>query len=120
MWRALAPTSISDAIFLLVLICAIVFHPLAWWRFRKASPSLTSGQKKKSLVGLLANLAALFFPIVSLHQGVRWDYALIGCWVLCALSLVLSLVGPRQVRLPLLVSNLAVGIFWAMVPIGIL
>src|SRR5215467_3387393 len=123
--RGLAPTSVSDVIFLLLFVCAIVFHPVAWWRFRKARPSLTAGQKQKALVGLLANLIALVFPIVyaftfSLQRAIPWDYVLIGCWVLCALSLVLSLLGPKQVRLPLLVSSVAVGIFWTMIPIGIL
>jgi hypothetical protein len=119
----------SDAIFVLIFLCAIVFHPVAWWRFRKTRSSLTSGQRQKALVGLIANLIALVFPFVygfssiftlSLQRAIRWDYVLISCWVLCALSLVLSLLGPRQVRLPLLLGSLAVGVFWTMVPIGIL
>jgi len=78
---------------------------------------------------LLANLIALVFPIVyglssyftlSLQMTIRWDDVLVGCWVLCALSLVLSLLGPKQVRLPLLLGSLAVAVFWTMVPIGIL
>jgi hypothetical protein len=129
MWRALAPTNLSDAIFLLLFICAIVFHPLAWWRLIKAMPSLTSSQTETTFLGLLANLVALVFPFVyafssiftlSLQRAIRWDYVLVGCWVLCALSLVLSLLGPKQVRLPLLLSSLAVAVFWTMVPIGIL
>jgi hypothetical protein len=119
----------SDAIFVLVLICAIVFNAAAWWRFRKTRPSLTSGQKERTLLGLLANVVAFVFPLVyafssiftlSLQRAIRWDYVLVGCWVLCTLSLVLSVVGPRQVRLPLLFGSLAVGAFWTMVPLGVL
>lgn len=126
---ALAPTSISDAIFLLVFICAIAFHALAWRRLIKAMPSLTSSQTETSFLGLLANLVALVFPFVygfssyftlSLQQAVRWEHVLVGCWVLCAVSLVISVLGPKQVRFPLLTSSLAVGVFWTMVPIGIL
>lgn len=125
----MAPASISDAIFLLVFICAIAFHAVAWWRFRKTRPSLSSGQNGRTLVGLLANLAALVFPFVyafspyfslSLQMAVRWEYVLVGCWVLCALSLVLGLLGPKEVRLPLLVGSVAVGVFWTMVPVGVL
>ena len=86
---------------------------------------MTSGQKQKALVGLLANLIALVFPIVyastfSLQWFIRWGYVLIGCWILCALSLVLSLFGPKQVRLPMLFSSVAVAVFWTMVPLGVL
>jgi hypothetical protein len=123
--RGLAPTNLSDAIFVLVFLCAIVFHPVAWWRFRKARSSLTSGQKQKAIVGLLANFVALVLPFVygfslSLQLAIRWGHVLIGCWVLCSLSLVLSLLGPKQVRLPLLLGNVSVAAFWTMVPIGIL
>jgi magnesium-transporting ATPase (P-type) len=119
----------SDTIFVLVFICAIAFHAVAWWRFRKIRSSLTSGQKQKAIVGLLANLIALVLPFVyafssiltvSLQLDIRWDYVLIGCWVLCALSLLLSLLGPKQVRLPLLLGSLAVAAFWTMVPVGVL
>jgi hypothetical protein len=119
----------SDILFVLVFISAVVFNVAAWWRFRKARPTLTSEQKKKTLVGLLANLAAFVFPLVYafssiftlfLQRAVRWDYVLIGCWVLCVLSLVLGALGPRQVRLPLMVGSLAVAAFWTMVPLGVL
>jgi len=79
--------------------------------------------------GLLANLFALIFPLVyafgpiftpSLPRAIPWDYILVGCWVLCAFSLVLSLLGPKQVRLPLLLASLVVPVFWTMVPIGVL
>ena len=121
----------SDAIFVLVFICAIAFNAAAWWRFRITKLSLTSGQKKKALVGLLANVVAFVLPLVyalssiitlslSLQWFIRWDYVLVGCWVLCALSLVLSLVGPKQVRLPLLFGSLAISAFWTMVPLGVL
>lgn len=81
------------------------------------------------LVGLLANLVALVFPFVygfsayftlSLQMAVPWQYVLVGCWVLCAVSLVISVLGPKQVRWPLLASSLAIAVFWTMVPIGIL
>lgn len=121
----------SDAIFVLVFICAIAFNAVAWWRFRKTKLSLTSGQKKKALVGLLANVVAFVFPLVYAFSSIitlslqwqwfiRWDYILVACWVLCALSLVLSVVGPRQVRLPLLFGSLAVSAFWTMIPLGVL
>ena len=119
----------SDVIFVLMFICAIAFNAVGWWRFRKARPSLIPGQKEKTLLGLLANVIAFFFPLVytfspiftlSLQRAIRWDYVLVGCWVLCALSLVLSLVGLRQVRLPLLLGSLAVAAFWTMVPLGVL
>ena len=119
----------SDAIFVLVFICAIAFNAAAWWRFRKTKLSLTSGQKKKALVGLLANVVAFVLPLVyalssiitlSLQWFIRWDYVLVGCWVLCALSLVLSVVGPKQVRLPLLFGSLAISAFWTMIPLGVL
>ncbi len=119
----------SDILFLFVFISAVAFNIAAWWRFRKTRLSLTSEQKKKTLVGLLANLVAFVFPLVYafssiftlfLQRAIRWDYVLVGCWVLCALSLVLGALGPRQVRLPLMVGSLAVGAFWAMVPLGVL
>ena len=97
----------------------------------KQSCPLTSGQKKKALVGLLANVVAFVLPLVyafssivivtlSLQWFIRWDYVLVGCWVLCALSLVLSVVGPKQVRLPLLFGSLAISAFWTMIPLGVL
>lgn len=130
-WRAsLKRTShMSDAIFVLVFICAIAFNAAGWWRFRKTKLSLTSGQKKKALVGLLANTVAFVFPLVyafssiitlSLQRAIRWEYVLVGCWVLCVSSLILSVVGPKQVRLPLLFGSLAVGAFWIMIPVGVL
>ena len=121
--------NMSDALFLLAFICAIGFHTLTWRRLIKAMPSLTSSQAEASFLGLLANLVALVFPFVygfssyftlSLQQAVRWEHVLVGCWVLCAVSLVISVLGPKQVRFPLLASSLAVGVFWTMVPIGIL
>jgi|SRR4029077_12565496 len=119
----------SDILFVLVFVSAIALNVVAWWRFRKTRPSLTSEQKKNTLVGLLANLVAFVFPLVYgfssiftlfLQRAVRWDYVLISCWVLCALSLVLGALGPRQVRLPLMVGSLAVAAFWTMVPLGVL
>jgi len=119
----------SDVLFVLVFVSAIAFNVAAWWRFRKTKPSLTSEQKKKTLVGLLANLLAFVFPFVyafssiftlSLQRAIRWDYILVGCWILCALALVLSVLGPRQVRLPLLIGSLSVAAFWTMVPLGVL
>jgi hypothetical protein len=119
----------ADVLFVLVFIFAVSFNVIAWWRFRKTRSSFTSKQRKKTLVGLLANLAAFVFPLVYafssivtlfLQRAIRWDYVLLGCWVLCALSLVLGAIGPRQVRLPLMVGSLAVAAFWTMVPLGVL
>ena len=88
-----------DALFVLVLIGAIAFYAAAWWRLIKAMPSLSSSQQETTFLALLANLVALVFPFVygfpsiftmSLQRAIRWGYVLIGCWVLRALSLVLS------------------------------
>jgi hypothetical protein len=118
-----------DILFVLVLISAIAFNVAAWWRFGRTRSSLTPEQRKKTLVGLLANLVAFVFPLayafssiftLFLQRALRWDYVLVGCWILCSFSLVLGAFGPRQVRLPLLAGSLAVGAFWTMVPLGIL
>ena len=122
----------SDAIFLLILVCAIASIGVAWWRFRKVRRSLATAQTKKTLVGLLANTVAFVLPFAyaflslvslsTLHQAlpVQWDYILVSCWVLCLVSLVMGLIGPKQVRLPLLLGSLTVAAFWTMVPVGIL
>ena len=121
--------SVSDAVFLAVFISAIALNIAAWWRFRKTKSSFTPEQKKKTLAGLLSNLVAFSFPFVyafssiftvSLQRAVEWQYVLLGCWVLCALTLVLSALGPRQVRFLLLLGSLAIGVFWTMVPLGVL
>ncbi len=57
---------------------------------------------------------------LSLQRALAWQYVLIGCWVLCALTLAVSFFGLRQVRLPLVFGSLATGVFWAMVPVGVL
>jgi hypothetical protein len=119
----------SDILFVLVFISAVACNVVAWWRFRRATSSLTSEQKKKTLAGLLANLVALFLPVVYAFSAmftpfqqlaIPWGYVLGSCWSLCSLSLVLGALGPRQVRLPLMVGSVAVGVFWTMVPVGVL
>jgi hypothetical protein len=119
----------SNAVFLMVLVFATAMTVAAWWRFMKARSSLTSQQEEITFLGLLANLLAFVLPFVygfssiftlSLQRAIEWKHVLIGCWVLCALTLILSVVGSKQVRFPLLLSGVAVGVFWTMVPVGIL
>ncbi len=119
----------SDAFFIGLFIFAIGSDIAAWWRFGRTRPSLTSRQEMNTRVGLLANSVAFVFPFVyafssiftlSLQRALEWQYVLIGCWALCALTLVVSFFALRQVRLPLIFGSLATGVFWAMVPVGVL
>ncbi len=119
----------SDAFFIGLFIFAIASDIAAWWKFGKTRPSLTSRQEMNTLVGLLANSVAFAFPFayafssiftLSLQRALAWQYVLIGCWVLCALTLAVSFFALKQVRLPLIFGSLATGVFWAMVPVGVL
>jgi hypothetical protein len=115
----------ADLIFLLTFVSAVSFNVAAWLGFRKVKSSLAPSQKKRTIVGLLANLLAFVLPVIyalsaNLTNAVRWDYVLLGCWALCALSLVLAVLGPRRVRVPLLVASFAVALFWTMIPMGVL
>ena len=115
----------ADLIFLLVIVSAVSFHIAAWLGFRKVKSSLTPSQSKRTIVGLSANLLAFVLPVIyalsaNLTDAIRWDHVLIGCWALCALSLVLGVLGPSRVRVPLLVASFAVALFWTMIPMGVL
>jgi hypothetical protein len=117
--------ALSNFVFVSVFISAVAFNIAAWWLFVRAVSSLTRGQKQRAIVAMLMNLVAFFFPILwafsqVLADTIRWNYVLISCWALCALSSVLGALGSRRVRLPLLMGSFSIVLLYTMIAGGVL
>ena len=124
-------------LFILVVLLPIALNVDVWRRLRRGALGDTSAPWRRSIgyVGLATNSLAFAIPwggfiymYILLHRGrtVSADAMINGPLVvevsvaLAVLSLIFGAVGPKYVRVQLMISAVIVGCFWLSVPMGVL
>jgi hypothetical protein len=112
-------------------ISPIVLNVWAWKRLRRPPvPGISAPwQRRVAYLSLASNLFAYALPLAALIRNVtsmnadelvNWGHTQIIIAAFIALSLALAAIGPKYVRLQLILSPLLPFFFWICLPIGIL
>jgi hypothetical protein len=112
-------------------ISPIVLNVWAWKRLRRPPVPDTSApwQRRVAYLSLASNLFAYALPLAALIRNVtsmnadelvNWGHMQIIIAAFVVLSLALAAIGPKYVRLQLILSPLLPFFFWICLPTGIL
>ena len=126
-----------ELFFVIVVFLPVALEIVVWLRLRDKTVGdiSTPWRKQIAYVGLATNCLAFAMPwglflynYILLNRGrpvsgdEMIDVSLVakGSLALAALSLALGILGPKHVRILLILSALSVGCFWLLIPVGIL
>lgn len=107
-----------DALLLILLFGAPITILLSWVELAERAPIWGSARGGLTLLGLLANSAAFFGPLLNgvLDWRINPNYLQPGYLSLSAFAMLSGILGSPKLRFELLFGGLATAVFWMLIP----